>query len=375
MEAYGLPNALRMTIGSEEANEATIAALGAFLRKKPADERARLPAPGADRHRPDRLVDRACRAAGQPRAPHRHFDAQRRDARAAPRNSASATAITPTRPRPCAMPIASSCAFRSAPPAPSPGPIAGALKPGAIVSDVGSVKASVIAAGAAASSEGRPFRAGASRRRHGIFRARRRLRRALRQPLVHPDAAAGDRPASGREAARFLAAAGRQCRDDGRRAPRPGARHHQPRAASHRLQHRRHRRRSRDGDPVGGDEVLRRRLPRFHPHRRLRPDHVARRLPQQPRGGAGDARPLHRGPDGAAAAHPLRRGRQAVRAVHPHPRHPPRHHRRRPGNRGRRLRPSARQGRGARRSRANPQKRIAGIPPTGKMPTNTSRCG
>ena len=30
MEAYGLPNALRMTIGSEEANEATIAALGAF---------------------------------------------------------------------------------------------------------------------------------------------------------------------------------------------------------------------------------------------------------------------------------------------------------------------------------------------------------
>ena len=36
MEAYGLPNALRMTIGSEEANEAVIAALGAFLGKKPA---------------------------------------------------------------------------------------------------------------------------------------------------------------------------------------------------------------------------------------------------------------------------------------------------------------------------------------------------
>jgi len=31
MEAYGLPNALRMTIGSAEANEATIAALDAFL--------------------------------------------------------------------------------------------------------------------------------------------------------------------------------------------------------------------------------------------------------------------------------------------------------------------------------------------------------
>ncbi len=36
VEAYGLPNALRMTIGSAEANEAVIAALGAFLEKKPA---------------------------------------------------------------------------------------------------------------------------------------------------------------------------------------------------------------------------------------------------------------------------------------------------------------------------------------------------
>ncbi len=33
MEAYGLPNALRMTIGSEEANAAVIAALGEFLGK------------------------------------------------------------------------------------------------------------------------------------------------------------------------------------------------------------------------------------------------------------------------------------------------------------------------------------------------------
>jgi histidinol-phosphate aminotransferase len=31
MEPYGLPNALRMTIGSAEANEAAIAALGDFL--------------------------------------------------------------------------------------------------------------------------------------------------------------------------------------------------------------------------------------------------------------------------------------------------------------------------------------------------------
>jgi histidinol-phosphate aminotransferase len=33
MEAYGLPNSLRMTIGSAEANEATIAALAAFVGK------------------------------------------------------------------------------------------------------------------------------------------------------------------------------------------------------------------------------------------------------------------------------------------------------------------------------------------------------
>ena len=31
MEAYGLPNALRMTVGSAEANEATVAALAEFL--------------------------------------------------------------------------------------------------------------------------------------------------------------------------------------------------------------------------------------------------------------------------------------------------------------------------------------------------------
>jgi histidinol-phosphate aminotransferase len=36
MEAYGLPNALRMTVGSAESNEATVAALGDFLaRSKP----------------------------------------------------------------------------------------------------------------------------------------------------------------------------------------------------------------------------------------------------------------------------------------------------------------------------------------------------
>ncbi len=36
MDSYGLPHALRMTIGSQEANEAAIAALGAFMGKTPA---------------------------------------------------------------------------------------------------------------------------------------------------------------------------------------------------------------------------------------------------------------------------------------------------------------------------------------------------
>ena len=47
---------------------------------------------------------------------------------------------------------------------------------------------------------------------------------------------------------------------------------------------------------VRGDQVLGRRLSRLHPHRRLRPDDVARRVPQQQGRGARDARPLHRGP-------------------------------------------------------------------------------
>ncbi len=70
-----------------------------------------------------------------------------------------------------------------------------------------------------------------------------------------------------------------------------------------------------------------RRLPRLHAHRCLRSGDVARRVPQQPRGGVGDAAALHRGPDRAAARHPLGRRRQARGPLHPHPRHPPLDHR------------------------------------------------
>jgi prephenate dehydrogenase len=42
-------------------------------------------------------------------------------------------------------------------------------------------------------------------------------------------------------------------------------------------------------DPERGHQIFGRRLPRFHPHRRQRPHHVARRVPVQPRRRAGNA--------------------------------------------------------------------------------------
>ena len=150
-------------------------------------------------------------------------------------------------------------------------------------------------------------------RRHRALGPRIRLRRAVRRPLVHPDAAGGRRSGGRRQARRVLAgAAASHVEIMDARAPRPGARHHQPRAAPHRLQHRQHGAAPGARDRHRGDQVLGRRLPRLHAHRRLRSRHVARRVPQQQGGGAGDARPLHRGPDGAAARHPLRRRRHAA---------------------------------------------------------------
>ena len=82
---------------------------------------------------------------------------------------------------------------------------------------------------------------------------------------------------------------------------------------------------------IGGVEILRRRLPRFHPHRLVRSDHVARHLPRQQGRGAGDARPLHRGRLGTDARDPSRRRRRAVRDFHRTPRDPPQHRRAGPG--------------------------------------------
>ena len=72
--------------------------------------------------------------------------------------------------------------------------IAPKLKAGAIVSDVGSVKGAVIAAVGPHLPDGVASRARPSGRRHRAVRARRRLRDAVRQPLVHPDAARRRRP-------------------------------------------------------------------------------------------------------------------------------------------------------------------------------------
>ena len=90
----------------------------------------------------------------------------------------------------------------------------------------------------------RALRAGASGGRHRIFRARRRLCRAVRQPLVHFDAADKApirRPST--SSPRSGALLGANVETMVGRSPRPGARHHQPSAASDRLHHRRHRRR------------------------------------------------------------------------------------------------------------------------------------
>ena len=60
---------------------------------------------------------------------------------------------------------------------------------------------------------------------------------------------------------------------------------------------------------------------------------------QQQGGGAGDARPLQRGHRLAARAIRWGEGDGAARPLHPHPRHPPRHHLGRPGNAGAGFRP------------------------------------
>ena len=67
--------------------------------------------------------------------------------------------------------------------------IAGSLKPGAIVSDVGSVKRPGPEGHGALHPEGHASDPGASGRRHRELRPQLRLFRAVRQSLVHPHSA------------------------------------------------------------------------------------------------------------------------------------------------------------------------------------------
>ena len=155
------------------------------------------------------------------------------------------------------------------------------LKEGAIITDVGSVKTAIVRDVVPHLPANVHFMPGPSRGGHRAIRPRIRLRRTLRQSLVHPHALAEQRPRRGEEARGILARLRLQCRDDDAGAPRSGARHHQPSAASHRLQYRGDRGRCRGSHQFRSHQILRRRLSRLHAHRRVGSDHVARRLPQQ----------------------------------------------------------------------------------------------
>ena len=162
-------------------------------------------------------------------------------------------------------------------------------------------KGAVVAAIRPHLPDGRRPRSRPSDRRHRVLGSGCRLRDPVQRPLVHPDARPRARDPAAVERVRALWAG------IGANVETMSAEHHDhvlaitshlPHLIAYNIV-------GTAADleaatPVRGDQVLGQRLPRLHPHRRLRPDHVARHLPQQPRGGAGDARPLQRGPVGAA---------------------------------------------------------------------------
>ena len=141
--AYGLPHCLRLTVGSEDANRAA-SSRPCRIRERANDEAPLVRQGRADRHRPDRLVDGAC--ACQARRTRRRISpatthtpemlerATQRRLRGLAARRISATAVRdadlvdPGRAR---RRLRRTSPKRSAP----------HLKPGAIVSDVGSVKA------------------------------------------------------------------------------------------------------------------------------------------------------------------------------------------------------------------------------------------
>ncbi len=247
--------------------------------------------PRADRHRPDRLVDRArgarargsCAASSRPRA-------RPRPARGSP-NSGSADQVVDTnaaavarrRPR---HPVHAGRAMR-----PRGGGDRAASRRRAPSSPMSARSKAPWSRRLPARADGCPFRSRPSGRRHRVFRTGRRLCRAVHQSLVHPDAARGRRPDRRREARGVLDARSapmwRRCRRTTTtacwRSPAT-CRISSPTPLSAPPTS------SRQVTQLGSAEILRRRLSRLHPHRRLRSDHVARRLPRQQGRGAGNAR-------------------------------------------------------------------------------------
>ena len=236
-----------MTVGTEEANRAggRRRSPNSWAKRDRRERTADLRPPRADRHRPDRLAR-----------------SRARRARRASCATIVATARSPqTRKRVAELGLADQVVETNA------AAVAGAdlvivcipvgacgavaeeigphLKPGAIVSDVGSVKGSVVRDMAPHLPDGVhfvPAHPVAGTEHSGPDAGFAELfvnRWCILTPPTDTDPAAVER------LRRVLARARRQCRDHDGRAPRPGAGDHQPPAAPDRLHHRRHRRRSR----------------------------------------------------------------------------------------------------------------------------------
>ena len=182
---------------------------------------------------------------------------------------------------------------------PRSAPFAAAMRPGlpadAIVTDVSSIKAQIVRdvvphlPTPSLFVPGHPVAGTEHSGPDAAFATLFERRRCILTPIEDTDPLAVERVRA------HVGAGGLDRRRDDARAPRPGAGDHLAPAAPDRLHHRRHRGRPRGRGAHRGVQVRRRRLHRLHPHRRLRPDHVARRAARQPRGGARDARPVHRG--------------------------------------------------------------------------------
>ena len=159
--------------------------------------------------------------------------------------------------------------------------IAPHLAPGAIISDVGSVKAEVVrdmAPYLPAHTHFVPAHPVAGTEHSGPDAGFAELfinRWCILTPGENADAAAVERLAA------FLAGFWRAGRHHVGRAPRPRARHNEPCAAPDRLHDRRHRRRSSAVTRSEVAAIFGRRIPRLHPHRGLGPRHVAGHFSRQ----------------------------------------------------------------------------------------------